>query len=503
MTAALDSIPLDDNPSTARSRNRAPSLSTACPPAGVARPVTSGNRVTHVGADPLHNASQLCKRLFRLRITRLLAWGYLAISMIVFTLHLPSLTSKYNQQQHSVSSSKPGLKTTALLQNVNSQTLISSSSHASTSPIDELSYPLRLSKMFSKSMGRMDHLRPHWFSAIVDPDPQSLTVATVLTMDEWPYLIRLAEQWNGPISAALQIPTDGTNLGSGTMLQHLSSIRRHYDTNPALARNVDLHLIARPTSGNDGRIRTGQQDARNLARLFARSRYVAHIPVTTLWMTDLTAATSTYLDRLDAGDLLIVPTFAFPKTSSRKIATIAVGMEEEYHWPTTKAEMVEWVDDDRMGILDYHWNLNKGPTSYTLWREAAEPYLLPTYDYHYSPVYIATRDDHPWCEERFMDEPSACLYSTYLNGANFWVLPNDYIVRTGQEPENKLTKDERILQVKLYKNYRIEQCVFYARQFDQVGTFSTKQSDHVQQECAKELGSLRRQKMISSSKSHH
>lgn len=200
----------------------------------------------------------------------------------------------------------------------------------------------------------------------------------------------------GPISAALQIPTDGTNLGSGTMLQHLSSIRRHYDTNPTLARNVDLHLIARPTSGNDGRIRTGQQDARNLARLFARSRYVAHIPVTTLWMTNLTAAMSTYLDRLDAGDLLIVPTFAFPKPSNRKIDTIAFGMEEEYHWPTNKAEMVEWVDDNRMGILDYHWNLNTGPTSYTLWREASEPYLVPNYDYHYSPVYIATRDDHPW-----------------------------------------------------------------------------------------------------------
>lgn len=200
----------------------------------------------------------------------------------------------------------------------------------------------------------------------------------------------------GPISAALQIPTDGTNLGSGTMLQHLSSIRRHYDTNPTLARNVDLHLIARPTSGNDGRIRTGQQDARNLARLFAHSRYVAHVPVTTLWMTDLTAAVSTYLDRLDAGDLLIVPTFAFPRANNRKISTVPVGMEEEYHWPTTKAEMVEWVDENRMGILDYHWNLNTGPTSYTLWREASEPYLVPTYDYHYSPVYIATRDDHPW-----------------------------------------------------------------------------------------------------------
>lgn len=88
-----------------------------------------------------------------------------------------------------------------VVQNVNSQTMISSSSHGSSasSPIDELSYQLRLSKMFSKSLGRMDHLRPHWFSATVDPDPQSLTLATVLTMDEWPNLIRLAEQWKGNI----------------------------------------------------------------------------------------------------------------------------------------------------------------------------------------------------------------------------------------------------------------------------------------------------------------
>lgn len=87
-----------------------------------------------------------------------------------------------------------------VVQNVNTQQLISSSHESSSSsPIDELPYQLRLSKMFSKSLGRMDHLRPHWFSATADPDPQSLTIATVLTMDEWPNLIRLAEQWNGNV----------------------------------------------------------------------------------------------------------------------------------------------------------------------------------------------------------------------------------------------------------------------------------------------------------------
>lgn len=46
------------------------------------------------------------------------------------------------------------------------------------------------------------------------------------------------------------------------------------------------------------------------------------------------------------------------------------------------------------------------------------------------------------CDERFSDEPSACLYAIYLNGADLWVLPQDYTVRTGQEPENMLTQEE-------------------------------------------------------------
>ena len=49
----------------------------------------------------------------------------------------------------------------------------------------------------------------------------------------------------------------------------------------------------------------------------------------------------------------------------------------------------------------------------------------------------------------------------------------------------------------MYKNYRIEQCVFYARQFDQAGIFDTDRAKHVQEECAKSLGSLRKEKIIS------
>lgn len=56
------------------------------------------------------------------------------------------------------------------------------------------------------------------------------------------------------------------------------------------------------------------------------------------------------------------------------------------------------------------------------------------------------------------------------------------------------------MQVKLYKNFRIEQCVFYARQFEQTGQFDSERAKHVQEECEKELGDLRKQKMVAA---HH
>lgn len=43
----------------------------------------------------------------------------------------------------------------------------------------------------------------------------------------------------------------------------------------------------------------------------------------------------------------------------------------------------------------------------------------------------------------------------------------------------------------------MEQCVFYARRFDQFGMFDTEQANHVKQECSKALLSLQKEKMIS------
>lgn len=75
------------------------------------------------------------------------------------------------------------------------------------SPLNDLSYQIRLSKMFSKSLVRMDHLRPYWFTATHTPAPNSLTLATVVTMDEWSSLANLAETWQGMASCVYGWPS--------------------------------------------------------------------------------------------------------------------------------------------------------------------------------------------------------------------------------------------------------------------------------------------------------
>jgi hypothetical protein len=46
------------------------------------------------------------------------------------------------------------------------------------------------------------------------------------------------------------------------------------------------------------------------------------------------------------------------------------------------------------------------------------------------------------CSERFADNGAACLYATYLTGANFWVLPHDFVVRVKEQQQTLLSSTE-------------------------------------------------------------
>jgi len=192
----------------------------------------------------------------------------------------------------------------------------------------------------------------------------------------------------GPISATLLVPST-ENINHELSIQQLTDIRNEYETTIALKRHVDIHLVLQPgglTESGQVIATGGYQEARNLARLFSRTNYVALVPVATLWMTDIAQSFKSHLHLLQAGDLLVIPTFGFPNYE---------GVDTK-SWPMDKQSMIEWVEGGDMGLLDYNYELNNGPTSYSTWKDAKEPYLVPNYDYNYGPIFISTKLNHPW-----------------------------------------------------------------------------------------------------------
>ncbi|KAI8338933.1 hypothetical protein BC941DRAFT_421647 [Chlamydoabsidia padenii] len=434
------------------------SLTTACPP----------NLSKQDPRLPTSSSLQWCQRLWTFRLVRWATCIYLFFSMVFCASQLLSF-SPINDTS---------LSTDAYLDQISAgNKVISNLPTLQPSKLNLINTQLRLGKMFSKSLQQPDNVRPFWFKAKSPITPIGIT--TVLTLDDMDSLETMASHWQGSISAVIQIESkDGLN--SGHTVQALSRLRREYDTRPSLNKYVDIHVVLLPHQTTHTRL----QAARNLARLFSRSNHIMHTPIKVLWLPSHTSLyLSSLIDGLNQGDAFVVPTFAFPRRNNIQTDV----------YPTDRDGMIEWVDSGRMGLLDYHWSLNEGPTSYHEWKYATEPYLITNYDYHYGPVYITTKEHHPWCEERFDDQLPACVYATFLNGANFYVLHDTFIIRSGQEPENELTPAERLIQDGMYKNYRIEQCAFYARQFDQHGVYDTERSSHVKQECVK---ALRKEKIV-------
>ncbi|KAF7724897.1 hypothetical protein EC973_000556 [Apophysomyces ossiformis] len=431
---------------------RKPSLTSACPP---------------VSTVPPKDKKQLAKRPWHIRwpVLRLIAYCYVLFSVGVATVHLFSL---YQQIY-------PSSAADALFP-------LHSAANAS---LNDIPHSLWLSKIFNKAGPKFDHIRPYWFSCSEITDAETLSLATVLTPEDWPHLAELASLWRGPISATLQIPSSSVNA----TIEQLERLRQAYDADEYLSKYVDIHLVIRPHVTPAWSL-GGRQEARNLARLFSRTEFVAHLPVKTRYLTDLSQAVQEYESLLRNGDVLVVPSFVNRGNNNNNLGG---------PWPEDKIALISLVDQGKMGLQDYHWRLNEGPTSYMEWRMATEPYLVTEYDYHYGPTYIATRNRHPWCEERFEDQLSACVYSMFLAGADLWVLPEDYIIRE-IEPEYALTSEEQAMQDRAYKNYRIELCVFYARQFNLDQLLDEDRASHIKQECAKVLGSLRKAKMIDEDK---
>ncbi|ORZ19932.1 hypothetical protein BCR42DRAFT_460004 [Absidia repens] len=331
-----------------------------------------------------------------------------------------------------------------------------------------MTHGLKMSKVFAKAnYENTESTQPFWLKASEGPVPDDITLVTVVTPGTWFELERLTEYWKGPISATLH-----TDQNADT----LTSIRQKYNDHSSLSKHVDIHLSVSTHHGLSVLLPRNAQ--RNLARLFGRTDYVMEMPSNIVPATDIRRTLETnremFSTLLRTGDVLVVPRFGFLNHEG-----------PSYKIPFSKARLLEVVGRDTMFLLDKHWKPNIGPTDLTAWKTATTLYPVKRYDFHYEPIVIESKTVQPWCAERFLDSRSACLFSSYLAGGEFWVLPDDYMVELPETEKSTLSDFDHVIENRLYAKFYWEQCVHHARQLDALGLWKGKQSEHIRTQCSR------------------
>lgn len=348
------------------------------------------------------------------------------------------------------------------------------------SHLDSMSSRLKFSKIFSSSTLAIDNIQPYYLRATSTPENQDISLITHITVASWPQLERLAENWQGPISATLHIQSKSSPL-LPEMADILTDISSKYRNNPAMRENVDIHLFFSPADHSPSLALAHNVD-RNLARMFARTEFIADVPAEIIPATRIRNTLKTnrgsFIPRLKDGDLFVVPLFTFIEHAAK-----------HSNIPRTKSSLLSLISKGIIGLDDKHWELGSGPTNFAKWKDIETLYSVKDYEVHYEPIVIQSRDAQPWCPERFADNRAACLFANYLAGAEFWVLPDDFMVQLQPSRASDLSSFETIIQNRLYAKSHGEMCVHFARQLDSMGLWNTPKSKNAIAQCSRVISS--------------
>jgi len=343
-----------------------------------------------------------------------------------------------------------------------------------------MSDSLKFSKMFSSSLFAIESIKPYYFRATSIPQPQDISLITHITVATWPQLERLAENWQGPISATLHIQSKN-DPPPPDIVDILRDLGYKYRNSAAMQSNVDVHLYFSPPATSPSLALAHNVD-RNLARLFARTEFICDVPAGIIPATPIQNTLRTneksFLPRLRNGDVFVVPLFSFIEHAAKHVPV-----------PRTKSSLLSLVTRGLIGMDDRHWELGSGPSDFERWKDIDSVYAVKEYEVHYEPIVIQSRVSQPWCPERFADNRAACLFANYLTGAEFWVLPHDFMIQLEPNRGSDLSSFESIIQNRLYAKSHGEMCVHFARQLDALGLWDSPKARHAITQCSRVISS--------------
>ncbi|KAJ1305966.1 hypothetical protein OPQ81_010681 [Rhizoctonia solani] len=336
------------------------------------------------------------------------------------------------------------------------------------------------SKLFDLAL-KPTEVIPYYYRALYDHESEDVTIATIVTSNRFEALARLVEQYQGPVSAAVHISS--TNTTRRTSL--LVALHKVYTSSPLFVRWVDVHLV---TDAYDRQFNMW----RNVARLYARTEWVMMLDVDFAVCTNIREG---FRNTLDAGGeveklaksgraAFVIPAFEY------------VAQEDGKDWktfPRNKQSLLELVNTGKIAMFHQSWDPGHNSTDYGQYYAAkpGEIYRVTTYQKSYEPYVIMRRDGPPWCDERFIGyggNKAACLFSIFLSGVDFYVLPDDFLIHQSHSYAEEARRNERKINKQIYDNFRKELCVEKIAQSLRSNTLHTDEKYNLREECMKTPG---------------
>jgi hypothetical protein len=262
----------------------------------------------------------------------------------------------------------------------------------------------------------------------------------------------------GPISVVIHVDHSFDGPGTSNPLSDLHTMRANH---PKIRAWVDIHLVSSPQTHRRPDSTTVQEQSnlhRNLARFFARTDFVLLLEADgSMPMTDVAKSFREHLpwmEKLRSGNVFVVPGFnvsmAAPAAVTEEETTIADNVSQGLipalkpsQLPRTKDALLSQVHESQIVLSEKTWKRTIRNVDFNTWAtQQSRLSSIQNYDPFFSPSVILRRDKMLWCPERFGNNQAACLFELYLSGADFWVLPNDFTINSGERKEATITERE-------------------------------------------------------------
>ncbi|GJJ71819.1 hypothetical protein EMPS_04176 [Entomortierella parvispora] len=369
------------------------------------------------------------------------------------------------------------------------------------SVVSELSTGVILSKMFTFSTPDLtDNIQPFFVRSESTPRPEDITLATFVPQDNLSELIRLVEHFPGPISVVMHVDHASNEPGA---LNPISRLHTMLASHPKIRAQVDVHLITSPQTHRKPESTTVQEQSnlhRNIARFFARTDFVLLMEADgSMPMTDVAKSFKErpqWMEKLRSGNVFVLPGFDVAMvaeasegmTTSEDKSKELVPVLKGSQLPRSKDALLTQVHESQMVLSEKTWKRTIRNVDYNTWAtQQSRLSSIQNYDPFFAPSVILRRDKMLWCPERFGNNQAACLFELYLSGADFWVLPNDFTVNSGERKEALITEREKTINTRLYQKFHEESCLKHARAFYAAGEWDSDRARHCRISCQKVL----------------